>query len=73
MLDDDYCNNNLSLHIINNIRGDDDRLMEYVLKWTDDYYDNNASFESTTVVVIVIYICSVVCEIKSSTGNDSIE
>lgn len=73
MLDDDYCNNNLSLHIINNIRGDDDRLMEYVLKWTDDYYDNNASFESTTVVVIVIYICSVVCGIKSSTRNDSIE
>ena len=73
MLDDDYCNNNLSLHIINNIRGDDDRLMEYVLKWTDDYYDNNASFESTTVVVIVIYICSVVCGIKSSTKNDNIE
>jgi len=73
VLDDDYCNNNLSLHIINNIRGDDDRLMEYVLKWTDDYYDNNASFESTTVVVIVIYICSVVCGIKSSTRNDSIE
>lgn len=73
MLVDDYCNNNLSLHIINNIRGDDDRLMEYVLKWTDDYYDNNASFESTTVVVIVIYICSVVCGIKSSTRNDSIE
>lgn len=73
MLDDDYCNNNLSLHIINNIRGDDDRLMECVLKWTDAYYDNNSSFESTTVVVIVIYICSVVCGIKSSTRNDSIE
>ena len=38
----DYFNNNLSLHIIiNNIRDDDDRLMEYVLKWTDDYYNSN--------------------------------
>ena len=53
-------------HWINSTRGDDDRLMEYVLKWIDVYYNNNASFESTTVVVIVIYICSVVCGIISS-------
>ena len=33
-------------HWINNIRDDDDRLMEYILKWID--VNNNASFESTT-------------------------
>ena len=70
----DYFHNNLSLYIINNIRGDGDWLMmEYVLKWSDDYYNNNALFESTTVVVIVISICLVVYGIKPSTSNDNIE
>ena len=59
--------------MINNIRGDNNWLMEYVLKWSDDYYNNNASFESTTVVVIVISICLVVYGIKPSTSNDNIE